>query len=57
MTQTHPSDSPATLVAIARAARLCGDRELERHAKQQLRERFGITIKFERERQREEATA
>ena len=40
------TDSPAALVAIARAARLAGDRELERAAKEQLRSKFGIAILF-----------
>jgi len=45
--RTSPdTDSPAALVAIARAARLAGDRELERAAKEQLRSKFGIAISF-----------
>lgn len=38
--------SPAALVAIARAARLTGDRELERAAKERLRAEYGIAISF-----------
>lgn len=51
MTATNEaSDSPATLVAIARAAHVVGDRELESVAKRQLSERFGIEISFAKER-------
>lgn len=41
------TDSPATLVAILRAARICGDRDLEREAKRELLERFGIRVTFD----------
>ena len=41
--------SPATLVAIAVAARRAGDRELERDARQKLEERFGVRIQFPKE--------
>jgi hypothetical protein len=34
------------LVAIIRAARLSGDRELERSAKRELSERFGVKLTF-----------
>jgi hypothetical protein len=44
------ADSPATIVAILVAARRTGDRELERDMRQQLSQRFGITISFCRER-------
>jgi hypothetical protein len=45
--RTNPdTDSPAALVAIARAAKLAGDRDLERAAKEQLRTKFGIAISF-----------
>jgi hypothetical protein len=44
-----PSDPPA-LLAIARAARQVGDRDLERAARRLLRERYGIDISFRRER-------
>ena len=40
------SNSPAELVAIIRAARMSSDRELERSAKRELADRFGITLKF-----------
>ena len=40
------NNSPAELVAIIRAARLCSDRELERSAKRELSERFGIKLTF-----------
>jgi hypothetical protein len=48
---SHSTDSPAALVAIARAARQAGDRDLERAARGQLSERFGITISFARRRE------
>jgi hypothetical protein len=44
--ETKHNDSPATLVAIVVAARRAGDRELERHVKRQLQERFGLTLNF-----------
>ena len=47
---TSRNDSPAALVAIARAARLAGDRDLERTARQQLSERFGIDLTFRRQK-------
>lgn len=40
------ADSPAALVAIARAAKLAGDRDLERAARRELKERFGIELKL-----------
>jgi hypothetical protein len=43
----HLSDPPA-LLAIARAAREVGDRDLERAARRLLRERYGIEISFRR---------
>ncbi|MFM9965079.1 MAG: hypothetical protein ACKV2Q_28085 [Planctomycetaceae bacterium] len=47
MTQNQSSDhSPAALVAIIRAARMAADKELEKAAKQELSERFGITLTF-----------
>lgn len=47
MTQNQSSDrSPAALVAIIRAARMAGDRDLEKAAKQELSERFGIKLTF-----------
>jgi hypothetical protein len=39
-------DSPQALVAIARAAHLAGDRDLSRVARQQLRDEFGIDLRF-----------
>jgi len=49
---TTLNSSPASLVAIARAARLAGDRDLERAARQQLAALFGIRVVFtRRERQ------
>lgn len=51
-TQARPAgklDSPETLVAIARAAHVAGDRRLEQAAKRRLQEQFGITIKFDRQ--------
>jgi hypothetical protein len=41
--------SPATLVAIIVAARRDGDRELERQARRQLEERFGVKLSFARD--------
>lgn len=38
--------SPATLVAIARAAHIAGDQDLERAARRQLDQRFAIKIQF-----------
>jgi hypothetical protein len=38
--------SPSALVAIIRAAKLAGDKELEKAAKQELSERFGIKLTF-----------
>lgn len=37
-------NSPAYLVAIARAARLAGDRLVESEARRRLRERWGIEL-------------
>lgn len=41
------ADSPAALVAIIRAARLGSDRDLERAARRELAERFGIRLTFQ----------
>jgi hypothetical protein len=41
---------PPALVAIVRAARKAGDRELERAARQRLEEEYGIKLTFLRER-------
>ena len=47
MCKTEDSASHMTaLVAIIRAARLSHDRELERSAKHELSERFGIKLTF-----------
>lgn len=46
MTTTTFSDSPAALVAIARAAHLANDTELKRAALRELKERFEMTIRF-----------
>jgi hypothetical protein len=48
MPDNRVSDSPAALVAIARAAREAGDRDLCRVAVKQLRDEFGITLQFTR---------
>jgi hypothetical protein len=54
VTETTMTDAPVTmtsagaLVAIARAARLTGDRDLERAARQLLRDEHGIEISFRR---------
>jgi hypothetical protein len=50
-------ESPPALVAIANAAHLAGDRSLERAARRELLERYGIEVKFRRDREvcREEA--
>lgn len=56
---SSPHDSPSrmtALVAIIRAARLSGDRELERTAKRELSERFGVKLTFET-RQKESSHA
>lgn len=40
------SESPASLVAILRAAHLTGDRELEAAARSQLKDQFGMDVVF-----------
>jgi hypothetical protein len=50
---TSCADSPAALVAIARAARLAGDRNMERAARRELRERFRMELTFLREKESE----
>ncbi len=40
------NNSPAELVAIARAAHVVGDRQLEKAARRDLLARFGIRIRF-----------
>ena len=44
-TQAESQNAP-TLVAIAIAARKCGDRELERFARNQLRTKHGVKLGF-----------
>lgn len=41
-----PTETPWALVAILCAAKKTGDRELERTARSQLREKCGIELKF-----------
>jgi hypothetical protein len=41
------NDSPAELVAIIRAARLAGDKRLERNARRELKEQFRISLSFD----------
>jgi hypothetical protein len=45
---------PPSLVAVARAARLAGDRDLERAARRLLREHWGIELTFRRAVSRQE---
>ena len=51
-TETVNTNSPSTLVAIAWAAWTAGDRDLERAARRQLADRFGMTIGFPRKKLR-----
>ena len=54
MDSTTPRfESPAELTAILVAAHKVGDRELERAARRELEERYGIQISFARGRTRE----
>ena len=46
---TKETESPATLVAIIVAARLAGNRELEREMRRQLEQRFRVKLSFVRE--------
>jgi len=48
MPQTSIHNSPEALVAIARAARAAGDRDLERSARRQLADNYGIELTFRR---------
>ena len=62
LTMRHSEDSAnrmTALVAIIRAARLTRDRELERSAKRDLAERFGIRLIFaiDARRDRQEVTS
>ena len=50
-------ESPATLVAIAVAARRAGDRELERESRRQLQSRFGVRLSFTRNAEARKAVA
>jgi hypothetical protein len=54
-----PTDltDPPSLVAVARAARLSGDRSLERAAKRLLREQWGIALAFRPGSRREEVAS
>ncbi len=47
---------PPALLAIIQSARIAGDRELERAAREQLADKYGIEVSF-RQRFREEAPA
>jgi len=51
------NSSPATLVAIIVAARNSKDRDLERTAKKELRERFGVNLTFQRSKPGREQTS
>jgi hypothetical protein len=42
---------PPALLAIIRAARAIGDKDLERAAKEQLRQEYGIEVTFRRRRE------
>ena len=56
MTNEPPiCDSPMALVAMLRAARIAGDKELSRTARQMLLERFGMDVVFRRKRNEEAA--
>jgi len=41
--------TPPSLLAIIRAARSIGDRDLERNARRELSDRFGIEVSFRRQ--------
>jgi hypothetical protein len=47
--------APPALLAIIRAARAAGDRDLERGARRILLEQYGIELTFRRARREEEA--
>lgn len=57
MPTNRTTDSPQSLVAIIRAAHLAGDRSLERAARSELRERFGMDVSFVKRRHAEAAHA
>jgi hypothetical protein len=46
-----PMENTLALLAIIRAARAIGDRDLERAAKSQLRDEYGIEVTFRRRRE------
>jgi hypothetical protein len=48
--ETRPSESPATLVAILVAARKVGDRDLVRAMRERLESEHGVRLVFLRER-------
>jgi hypothetical protein len=52
--QATDSGNPATLVSILVAARRSGDRELERYARDRLRD-HGIRVAFARQRKTEDS--
>ena len=47
------ADGAAALVVIARAARIAGDKTLERAAKRELGDQYGIDLSFRREQKPE----
>jgi hypothetical protein len=47
---------PPALLAIIRAARRIGDKQLERAARKELAERYGIEVVFRKAGQQEEVT-
>jgi hypothetical protein len=56
MSKTESLNSPAELVAIARAAHVVGDVDLKRAAIGALATRFGIQIRFPKPEPRKEVT-
>jgi hypothetical protein len=56
-TGTHNTSDPPTLMAVLRAARLTGDRDLERAARRLLRDEHGIEVTFIRKPRSQEAPA
>jgi hypothetical protein len=49
--ETHRFGAPPALLAIARAAHLIGDRDLERSAREELSEVYGIDVRFRKQRE------
>jgi hypothetical protein len=47
--EQHVLEGPPSLLAIMRAARALGDRQLERVARRELSERYGIEVTIRRE--------